>query len=321
MAKSKKFNKQINGWLNLYKPKGCSSAKAVYLAQKITGAKKVGHAGTLDPLAYGVLPLAFGEATKTIQYLQNNKKEYEFIIQFGKETTTYDAEGDTVNECDYIPSKKEIEYILKDFIGEIEQIPPKYSAIKIDGKRAYKIARKGEEVKIPSRKITIYSLSVVNYPNKSSVKLVTSCSKGTYIRTLAVDIARKLGSLGYVSELIRTKVDFFSIKDTVSLDNLEKIVQIASDLDDDLDGDSGGKENKNISLSCLLPVYAVLDDIPVLHINSDLARDIRDGKLVPHNESFEQEIIKLFYKDELLALVDCSNNYLKPIRVFNLVNI
>ena len=313
MAKSKKFNKHINGWLNFYKPKGCSSAKAVYMVQKITGAKKIGHAGTLDPLASGVLPLAFGEATKTIEYLHVGQKDYEFIIQFGKETDTYDSEGDVVNECDFIPAIEDINNVIDEFIGEIDQVPPKYSAIKINGKRAYDIARKGNDFEMESRKITIYDLVVIEFPSESSVKLSVSCSKGTYIRSLAVDIAKKLGSLGYVSELIRTKVDIFSIKDTVSLDNLEKIVQIADD--------SNREENENKVPSYLLPVFAVLDDIPVLHINNDIARDIKHGKVVPHNESFEQNIIKLFYKDELLAIADSSDEKLKSVKVFNLVNI
>jgi len=313
MAKSKKFNKHINGWLNLHKPKGCSSAKAVYMVQKITGAKKVGHAGTLDPLASGVLPLAFGDATKTIEYLHVGQKDYEFIIQFGKETTTYDSEGEVVNECDFIPTAESIEAVLSEFIGEIDQVPPKYSAIKIDGKRAYDIARKGADFEMESRKITIYDLQVIEFPSLNSVKLSVSCSKGTYIRSLAVDIARKLGSLGYVSELIRTKVDIFSIKDTVSLDKLEKIVQIAID--------SNSADNENKVPSYLSPVYAVLDDIPVLHVDKDIARDIKHGKVIPHNETFEQKIIKLYYKDELLAIADSSDGNLKSVKVFNLVNI
>ena len=186
-----KHNKadDVNGWLIIDKPKGMSSTNVVGKTRWLMHANKNGHTGTLDPFATGVLPIAFGEATKLISFITDGDKEYEFVLKFGEQTSTDDTEGEVIATCPKIPSKEEVLAAIEHFIGEITQIPPVYSAIKINGKPAYKRARKGEDVEIPPRKVKIYALDLLEY-NSDSVKMRVKCSKGTYVRTLGKDLAR-----------------------------------------------------------------------------------------------------------------------------------
>lgn len=217
---------QINGWLNIYKPPHISSNAALYKIKRQVGKVKVGFAGTLDPMAEGVLPVAFGEATKTIDLLHDKKKAYLFSIKWGEETDTLDREGTVIKTSNRRPTKADILKILPLFIGTIDQTPPLYSAVKINGKRAYKLARKGEEVSIKSKKVTLYDLNIKTHTSEETI-FYCLCEKGTYIRSLARDIAYKLQTVGHVSTLIRTLSGPFCHKDTISLEKIEKISNIS----------------------------------------------------------------------------------------------
>ena len=203
---SSHYNQDINGWIILDKPQNISSNQALRKIQYELHAKKAGHIGTLDPFATGVLPLAFGEATKLIPYLEGNTKTYVFELEFGTTTSTLDTEGEITSTSPNIPTLEQIEQIIPQFIGKITQTPPMYSAIHINGTRAYELARKGISVEIPKREITIYSLILKSYSKASKKALFeVTCSKGTYVRTLGADIAKSLDTVGYLTSLRRTK--------------------------------------------------------------------------------------------------------------------
>jgi tRNA pseudouridine55 synthase len=226
-AKSKDYVSQsnrpkkrdVNGWLVFDKPLGMTSTHAVAVAKRIFNAKKVGHAGTLDPLASGILPLAFGEATKTVPFVMDGEKTYRFTVRWGIETSTDDAESEAVVVSDKRPSVSEIEAILPQFMGEIMQTPPQFSALKIDGERAYDLARQGEVVKLEARPIEIHSLKLVSHDTDSAV-FEAECGKGTYVRALARDFGRILGCYGHVIFLRRTRVGPFLEENAVLLDDL-----------------------------------------------------------------------------------------------------
>jgi tRNA pseudouridine55 synthase len=294
---TKKQRNKVNGWLNINKPVGINSTTVVAIIKRYYNAKKVGHAGTLDPLAEGVLPIAMGEATKTINYMMDAQKEYEFTIKWGESTSTDDAEGEIIATSDKIPTSEEITNALPSFIGEIEQTPPAYSAIKINGKRAYDLARKGENIIMKSRKVNIY-----NFERITNDTFRTRCSKGTYIRSLARDLAKKLGSEGHVTMLKRTKVGSFCIKNAILLDIFDNKVY-----------KSGAEE-------LILPVERVLDDIPVLDFTNEEATNLKQGKTIKfeHSDFKEDEIVVIKSDSNLIALGKIGNGYVKPSRVFNL---
>ena len=206
-----------NCWLNINKPIGFSSAKVVAIVKKLTKAKKVGHGGTLDPFASGVLPVALNKATKTSQNMMDAKKQYLFTITFGEFRDTDDCEGKVVKTSENRASAWQIMQILPQFIGKIIQQPSKFSALKINGKRAYKLAREGVAFTTPMREITIFSLQMLSY-NIDSASFVVECSKGTYVRTLAYDLCKQLNICGFVSKLTRTKVGDFLLEK--SIDNI-----------------------------------------------------------------------------------------------------
>ena len=304
---------QINGWLNLHKPLGVTSAKAVAIVKRSLRPTKIGHAGTLDPLASGVLPLALGEATKTMQFCMDTTKEYEFTVKWGEATDTGDVEGKIIQTSDVRPTDKQIFDILPQFIGDISQTPPAYSAIKINGKRAYELARQGEVVEMKVRQVMIYDLeyleSSAEATNKQEGKFRVSCGKGTYIRSLAQDIAAALGTCGHVTRLMRTKVGNFSIKDAILLENVEKTVY------------------KNAASEGLMPVDTVLDDIQVLEFTSEEASRLKNGQKLGLDalafgnsaelKSFGKKYIAKCEK-QLVAICSCDDGVIKPIRVFNL---
>jgi tRNA pseudouridine55 synthase len=252
----------IHGWLVLDKPLEMTSTQAVGKCRWLFNAKKAGHAGTLDPLASGVLPIAFGEATKTVPFAQEAGKTYRFTIRWGRSTTTQDAEGDVVAESDVRPSVEEIEAALPHFIGDIEQIPPKYSAIKIDGERAYDLARAGEEVELEARPVRIDALSVLDMPSPDLCVLEMRCGKGAYVRSIARDLAQALGAEGHVAALRRTQVGPFTTEHAISLDALEDLV------------------HKARALEALLPVETALDDIPALAVTDGEAFQLRQGRSI-----------------------------------------
>lgn len=299
---SSHYNQNINGWIILDKPQGISSNQALRKIQYLLHAKKAGHIGTLDPFATGVLPLAFGEATKLIPYLEGSEKTYDFTLKFGVATTTDDTEGEISDTSNIIPSKDEILNILPQFIGNISQIPPKYSAIHINGERAYTLARKNADFDIPPRQITIKELTLNEYNQKQcEAKFTVTCSRGTYVRTLGHDIAQKLNTCGHLTALRRTKNGFFDLSHTILLDNLKNILY------------------KNSGVSPLLPVETFLCDITVIALTEAESLKLRSGQVIDSNRfNLKNKINAACLNGKLIALVKLEGNTLKPIRVFNI---
>ena len=215
----------MDGIIVINKEKGCTSHDIVYKIRKMFNTK-VGHTGTLDPNATGVLPILLGKGTKISKYLIEHDKEYEVVLQLGVKTTTADEEGEIIEEKEVLKEsleQLEIERILKSFIGKIKQMPPKYSAIKVNGRKLYEYARKGQEVEIKPREVEIYNIEITNIQKeKKQIEFKVSCSKGTYIRTLCEDIAEKMRTVGYMKELKRTKVGNFNIKQAITLEQLQE---------------------------------------------------------------------------------------------------
>ncbi|MCP3053947.1 tRNA pseudouridine(55) synthase TruB [Aurantimonas marianensis] len=211
----------INGWIILDKPKGMGSTEAVSKLKWLYFAQKAGHAGTLDPLASGMLPIAFGDATKTVPFVMDGRKVYRFTVRWGAETTTDDTEGPVVHSSETRPSEAEIEARLADYTGEIEQVPPSFSAIKIAGERAYDLAREGETVEIAARTVLVHRLDIVDCPDAATTVFEAECGKGTYVRAIARDLGRDLGCYGHVIDLRRVSVGAFGEDDLVPLDELE----------------------------------------------------------------------------------------------------
>ncbi|MDC0073607.1 tRNA pseudouridine(55) synthase TruB [Alphaproteobacteria bacterium] len=299
MANSVSNRKNINGWLIFDKPKNISSTNSLNIIKKLFNAKKAGHGGTLDPLATGVLPIAFGEATKVLSYIVSKKKQYEFTLKWGEQTDTDDSTGRIINTSENVPKKDDIQKKIKEYKGEIDQIPPIFSAIKLDGKRSYELARKGIEIKHISRKVNIYDLDMI-----SSVKEITKfnvvCGKGTYIRSLARDLGKSLNSEAHIIDLRRTFVGTFSIENAFSLDSLEKLSHTA--------------EIKN----ALFPIERALDDIPALKIDRNQANKLKFGQAIKVNSNLSKKEVKIFHENILIAIGHISDGLVKPIRVFNL---
>lgn len=291
-----------HGWIILDKPIGMSSARAVSRVKRLLDVKKAGHAGTLDPLASGVLPIACGEATKTMQYVVSEEKEYAFTVQFKEQRDTDDAEGDMVAVSDVMPSEQALLEVLPEFSGVISQIPPVYSAIKQQGKRSYALAREGKVVEMAAREVVVHELEMVEYDaEQCQASFRVLCGKGTYVRSLGRDIAQKCGSLGYISALRRTKVGRFDQKMIISLERLETIVH-----------------NAELCMH-MLPVVAVLDDIPAVAISSEQARNLRYGQIVQLLHMHPNDVsVRAMQGDDLIALALTLDASIKPVKVFNL---
>ena len=295
-----------HGWIVLNKPRGLGSTQAVGLVKRVLrqgGYKKtkVGHGGTLDPLAEGVLPIALGEATKLAGRMLDASKIYDFTILFGQQTDTLDTEGEVVDTSDRIPAREEIEAVLPQFTGAIEQAPPAFSAIKIDGKRAYDLARAGQDVEMKLRGVTIHALEIVD-AGESEVTLRAHVSKGTYIRSLARDIAHAVGSCGHVTYLRRIKAGPFLQTEAISLDSAEEIAK--------------GAPIENL----LLPLEAGLDDIPVLTLEPDSAQAVRQGRVLsdlPQSDGLH--LAKL--GETPVALMELEAGSAKVVRGFNLPDV
>lgn len=293
----------MDGWLNLYKPRGISSAKAVAIVKKYFRNSRIGHTGTLDLEAEGVLPIAIGQATKLVNILIDSLKEYVFTIQFGAQTDTGDLAGKIIKKTDIIPTEKECLDVCHKFIGKIEQIPPVYSALKINGVRAYKLARQNKEFEVKPRFITIHDLKLLSYDNHNRLATyVVSCSKGTYVRTLAEDISLSLHSLGFVVELRRTKVGIFTEENSINIFNVNcKTFNEAHAL---------------IKSKCL-KVEDVLDDIPVLEVDELVAQKIRYGQQCDFDKVGNHNQIWLKHDNKILAIGSLSDKSFKSSRVFN----
>lgn len=300
----------VSGWVCLDKPYDLTSTTAVGRVRRIFNAQKAGHAGTLDPLATGVLPIALGEGTKTVAFLVDADKTYRFTIEWGRTTDTFDREGRTIAASDVRPSREAIEAALPQFIGEIEQIPPAFSAIKVDGERAYDLARAGEEVELKPRPVRIDGLRIVNVPDSDHVELELDCGKGTYVRAIVRDLAEAVGACGHVSALRRTRVGPFGEANAVGLDSLE---------------DLGHKARQ---LEALLPVETALDDIPALAVTDEDAFKLKQGRpivLVPrHVEALKARLnpgsrtVSAMSGGVVVALCEMRAGKLEPSRVFHL---
>ncbi len=211
----------MNGYINVYKPSGISSHDCIYKVRRALGTKKVGHTGTLDPMAEGVLPICVGKATRASDMIMASEKEYSATLTFGSQTTTADSEGEVIKRCDKIPAKEEFEAIIPQFLGEIEQIPPMYSAVHHQGKRLYQLAREGKSVERKPRKITIFDIKLLSF-EEDKAKLYITCSKGTYIRTLLEDMAEAVGSVGHMSALTRCKSGVFTVENSIKIEDIRE---------------------------------------------------------------------------------------------------
>ncbi len=290
----------INGWFVIDKHQGVTSTDVVRAIKRLLHPQKIGHAGTLDPLATGVLPIALGEATKTIPYIVDSQKAYTFSVKFGEERTTDDAEGEVTETSAKRPSKKAIVAGMKDFEGEIEQIPPQFSAVKVKGRRAYELARAGEKVALKPRLAEIIDFSLVDFGEKMDhASFSIECGKGTYIRSIARDLGRNLGCFGHVISIRRTRVGPFSENDSISL---EKLIDLS---------------HSARALEALKPVMTALDDIPALAVTKSEAKRARNGQAL-HLPTSLKGVARLTFEGELVALAEVENKRAQPLRVFNL---
>lgn len=307
MARPKKGN-PIHGWLILDKPKGMTSTQAVATIKSLYDAQKAGHAGTLDPLATGILPIALGEATKTCSFAVEGEKAYRFTVRWGAETNTDDTEGEVVNTSDQRPSPADIEAILPRFTGEISQVPPTFSAIKVNGERAYDLARDGEAPALEPRPVVIEELVVVEHPDESTTVFEAICGKGTYVRALARDMGRALGCYGHVTELRRTQVGPFDEDVAVPLGELQEARKL----------EAAAMDLLKVKL---LPVEAVLEDLQRVNLSSADASRIRRGQSVLIRGRDAPILTGAAYamsKSQLVALGELTKGEFRPTRVFNL---
>ncbi len=304
---AKKLRNQLHGWIILDKPLGISSTQALGKARWLLNADKCGHGGTLDPLASGVLPLAFGEATKTVNWAMDGKKTYRFRVKWGYETSTDDLEGEAGPVSGLAAAQQDIESILPRFIGAVQQKPPSYSAIKVSGERAYDLARAGEVVDLAARTVTIESLQIENHDPEGETTFIVQCSKGTYVRSIARDLGRVLGCLGHVTLLRRLSVGPFSENHAISLEKLEEL--------------SHKPDSENSLSGILRPIETVLDGIPALAVMDPEAARLRQGQRVLLTDASQQpdaEAVLVTHLSRPLGLFKIETGVLKPIRLFNL---
>ncbi|MDR3440434.1 tRNA pseudouridine(55) synthase TruB [Telmatospirillum sp.] len=304
----RKGGKPINGWLAIDKPLGMTSTDVVTRVRRLTEAAKVGHGGTLDPLASGVLPIALGEATKTVAYVMDGAKTYRWQVTWGEARNTDDGEGEVVATSPVRPCVADIESGLKAFQGEIEQVPPIYSAVKIAGRRAYDLARADQPVELKSRIVRIDRFVLVE-STENTATFEVGCGKGAYIRALARDLAQALGTVGYVSLLRRTSCGPFNESNAISLDMLEDFGHSAA------------------SAKLVLPVETALDDIPALALTEDEARRLQNGQPLsvlrlaarnPHPSISAGTTVRAMVEERLVALARIDGVEVRPIRVLNL---
>jgi len=307
----KRQGRPIHGWIIIDKPPGMTSSRVVGRVRAITGAAKAGHGGTLDPLATGVLPIALGEATKTVSWVMDGAKDYRFTVRWGEARATDDSEGAVTAVSDVRPDAAAIRAVLARFTGEIVQTPPAFSAVKIDGRRAYARARAGEAVELAPRTVQVDRLHLRDIPDVDHAVFETSCGKGTYMRSLARDIALALGTVGHVSALRRTSAGPFAEKSAISLESLESLVHSAPPSD------------------YLLAVETALDDIPALALNPAQADHLRHGRPVrvrgPEGHAFvdigdadEGDMVCAMAGGRPVALARYQDDEIRPVRVLNI---
>ncbi|MEH2511571.1 tRNA pseudouridine55 synthase [Nitrobacteraceae bacterium AZCC 1564] len=307
----KRDRRDVHGWVILDKPIGMTSTHAVAVLKRLFQAKRAGHAGTLDPLASGGLPIALGEATKTVPFVMDGRKRYRFTVCWGEERDTDDTEGQVTQTSDLRPSTEAIQALLPQFTGTIEQIPPQYSAIKVQGERAYDLARDGETVALQSRPVEIHELVLVDQPDSNHAVFDAECGKGTYVRALARDMGRILGSYGHISALRRTLCGPFTEADMIPLAKLEALCDRAASGEGSL-------------ADALLPVETALDDIPALAVTRADAARLHRGQAVllrGRDAPILNGTVYVTVGGRLLALAELGNGELIPKRVFNLTGL
>jgi tRNA pseudouridine55 synthase len=301
--------KAVNGWVIVDKPSGMTSTQVVGRVRRCFDARKAGHGGTLDPLATGLLPVALGEATKTVAYVMDGLKTYRFTLRWGQATATDDAEGEVVEHSDHRPGAAEIEAVMPSFLGVIEQVPPTYSAIKVGGRRAYDLARAEADFELQPREVLIRRLELVSQDDGDHATFEADCGKGAYMRSLARDIGRALGSPAHVVALRRTAVGPFGESDAISLESLDAVRHSAA------------------ASEHLLPVEAALDDIPALDLTESEANCLRRGQAVSllaraHRERVRDltsgATICAMSAGRAVALARFEDGGIHPVRVLNL---
>ena len=300
------MDEKIQGWINLFKPKGISSFSAIYKIKKKFNIKKIGHAGTLDPEAEGILPIAINKTTKLIPFVNVSSKKYLFKVKWGEQTSTDDSEGKIINNSNKIPSEEEINQIIHSFIGYQDQIPPKASAVKVNGKRAYAVLRENKIFSLNSKKVFLKSITFL-FSNDNTSSFEIDCGKGFYVRSLARDIAYKLGTYGHVVELKRTKVGQFNEKLSILLDDILKIGQ------------------SEFEFNCIHSSISMLDDILAYEIEEQLdidnlsfGRSIKvDEKKIINSSSInlDKNNIFLFKKGDIVSIGKLEGNLFKPKKI------
>jgi len=304
MGQRQKKGRPVSGWVSLDKPLGMTSTQAVSVVKRLFGAQKAGHAGTLDPLATGCLPIALGEATKTVPFIMDGRKVYGFSVRWGEETRTDDAEGQPVATSDVRPTREAIEAILSEFTGEIMQVPPAFSAIKIEGERAYDLARDGEDVVLEARPIQVHRLELVDMPDEHTAVFSAECGKGTYVRAIARDMARALGTRGHVVGLRRLLVGPFEEAAMVKLDDLRAA------------HDEGGAEGCD---GYLQPVEVALGELLEVRLSETDAVRLRNGQSVllrGRDAPANGETIFATVAGTLIAIGEVERGEFHPSRVF-----
>jgi tRNA pseudouridine55 synthase len=303
--------RNVHGWVILDKPVGMTSTHAVSVVKRLFQAKRAGHAGTLDPLASGALPIALGEATKTVPFVMDGCKLYRFTVRWGEERDTDDADGRVIRTSDLRPSPDQIRVLLPSFTGVIEQVPPRYSAIKVKGERAYDLARDGEAVDLKSRPVEISRLELAATPDPDHAVLEAECGRGTYVRALARDMGRSLGCFGHVTALRRVAVGPFGEEAMILLEELETMCHRAA----------AGEASL---ADALMPVETALDDIPALAVSRADAARLQKGQAVilrGRDAPIFRGPVYVTVSGQLLALAEVDRGEIVPKRVFNLAGL
>jgi tRNA pseudouridine55 synthase len=309
MSSRKRRGRPIHGWLVIDKPAGMTSSQVVNRVRRVTGAAKVGHGGTLDPLATGILPVALGEATKTVAYLMNGSKSYRFRVRWGEARSTDDADGEVTAASDLRPSEREIEAALPRFRGEIEQVPPTYSAVKVEGERAYALARAKKGFALAPRPVCVERIELVVGDDLDHATFEVDCGKGVYMRSLARDLGLRLGCFAHIVALRRTAVGPFTETQAISLDSVGAVGHSAA------------------APEHVLPVETALDGIPALALTETEARSLRSGRPVPMLRASDVERIGglnsgtsvcAMSSGKPVAVARFDKGQLRPVRVFNM---
>jgi tRNA pseudouridine55 synthase len=305
----KRRGRPVHGWLLVDKPVGPTSTRVVGRVRRLFDAQKVGHGGTLDPMASGLLPIALGEATKTVSYVMDAEKTYRFTVRWGQATDSDDAEGRVTDESPKRPTAAEIRAVLPQFTGRLSQVPPAYSAIKVAGRRAYDLARADASFELAPREVIINRLALIDCPDADQAVFEADCGKGAYMRALARDLGAALGTFGHIVALRRTRIGPFAERDAISLETLESLGHSAA------------------AFEHLYPVGAALDDIPALNLTENEANRLRCGQAVSLLARADREriqhlsqgaVVCAMAADTPVALARYEAGEIRPIRVLNL---